>query len=182
MTVTSEDQCDCRLCAECRLAASVACAGRWRERAESAESRAAEIEALLGRLGGPGPDRGPLAQRVAALVFWSRSVAAGVTAPAMVMSYGIDPDALAAHDAAAVARARAEQAEARVAELEAAHRWVPVTERLPDFCIDVLVWCTQGAFDAYLMPSGWISSGRLLPLPSEPTHWRPLPAGPEVQP
>lgn len=86
---------------------------------EGLRAQMADIEALLGRLGGPGPDRGTLAERVAAVVSWGRLLALGDTAPAVALSYGVDADALAAHDAAAVARARALAAEARVAELEA---------------------------------------------------------------
>lgn len=97
------------------LLALQAAQAKWRD----ATGATASVEAVLARLGGPGPDRGTLAERVATLVLWGRALAQGDATPAGAMSYGVDADALAAHDAAAKARARAEQAEARVATLEA---------------------------------------------------------------
>lgn len=71
---------------------------------------------------------------------------------------------------------------ARVAELEAAARWVPVGERLPNQWDVVQVWSVElHVSSAWLddQPE-WVDRAGLLD--AAPTHWRPLPAGPEVQP
>jgi len=79
-----------------------------------------------------------------------------------------------------LALGRAEQAESRVAELEAAQRWVPLAEQLPpqDGNTDVevatfrLPECPRGAI-ALLDESGqWIPEDG--PLDFTPTHWRAL--------
>jgi hypothetical protein len=73
---------------------------------------------------------------------------------------------------------------ARVVELEAAQRWVPVGERLPGEGVAVLVhsmhrgvmvatYDTDGARCAFF--GHGVAAGTV-------THWRALPAGPEVQP
>lgn len=68
----------------------------------------------------------------------------------------------------------------RAAELEAALRWIPVTERLPNQWDVVQVW----AIDLHVS-SAWLDDqpewvDRAGLLPARPTHWRPLPPGPEV--
>lgn len=68
---------------------------------------------------------------------------------------------------------------ARLAELEAVARWIPVTERMPQEGSTVLVWGT--ACDAALV--GWHTRGKWSAHGGKcglVTHWRPLPDGPEV--
>ena len=72
---------------------------------------------------------------------------------------------------------------ARVAELEEAHRWIPVTERLPDYSIHVYAYLGHLANSANIMKlvrqydntwrnvAGWEYTGI--------THWQPLPSGPK---
>mgnify|MGYP001335451616 CR=1 FL=1 len=70
---------------------------------------------------------------------------------------------------------------ARVAELEAAQRWIPVTERLPEDTRDVLVWCGITEKGCY-SPSQhmWsVYDDGYSPIPV--THWMPLPQPPEVK-
>jgi len=82
---------------------------------------------------------------------------------------------------------------ARVAELEAAQRWIPVGERLPDDGAIVLavidwppesstrqpwVWLCKFNMQRFRLcdgPFDWNMTSRV-------THWRPRPAIPEVQP
>lgn len=98
-----------------------------------------------------------------------------------------------------LALGRALQAEARVAELEAAARWVPVSERLPDEGVEVLVSRVRLDGSRYMCPRKWqparpswvpypepaplgVWVGGAWPSVGGGDHWRPLPAGPEVQP
>lgn len=58
-------------------------------------------------------------------------------------------------------------------------RWIPVTERLPDQCMDILVCYRDGhIFMGTAMCDDWIEEdledGQI-------THWMPLPEGPEVE-
>lgn len=69
-----------------------------------------------------------------------------------------------------------------IAELEAAQRWIPVTEKLPED--GEIVWLWDGnnlGMGYYLIFSGCFMD-RDTPLRSiKPTHWMPLPQPPEVQ-
>ena len=72
--------------------------------------------------------------------------------------------------------ARAEAAEARVAELEAATRWIPVTERLPKEKQNVLGLDRTGT--AY----HWEYSKSLVNIfTADFTHWMPLPEPPKEE-
>jgi len=83
----------------------------------------------------------------------------------------------------------------RLAELEDANRWIPVTERLPvpDFkhkqyysdCVAILSEYNDKAFacyvpiefhaDGFTYPIGWYLPNRGSPITINVTHWRPLP-------
>ncbi len=92
------------------------------------------------------------------------------------------------------------KAEARVAELEAERRWVPVDERLPkvDHYVSdyVSVWIKDRLneypdeccfvpnawkADDYTYQAGWYRRNHGTPIDENVTHWRELPAGPEAQ-
>jgi hypothetical protein len=62
-----------------------------------------------------------------------------------------------------------------------AGRWIPVSERLPEEDVDVLVMTNYGMHVADLDEDGlWNAShGDSWQFP-EPTHWMPLPEPPEV--
>lgn len=80
------------------------------------------------------------------------------------------------------------QMHARIAELEAAQRWIPVSERLPEDGETVFVIIHDGferfengnevARLTYLGNGNWWSWGRERYVV---THWMPLPNPPEVQ-
>lgn len=58
-------------------------------------------------------------------------------------------------------------------------RWIPVTERLPEYTVCVLVFYSNGAVEVDAWGhDGWmdedLSNGAI-------THWMPLPDGPEVE-
>lgn len=66
-----------------------------------------------------------------------------------------------------------------IAVLQEREKWVPVTERLPDQCMDILVSYRDGhILMGTAMCDDWIEEdledGKI-------THWRPLPDGPEVK-
>jgi len=70
-----------------------------------------------------------------------------------------------------------------IAELEAAQRWIPVSERLPEAGHKVLVLLTDGAISI-----DFIHGNDFLGNPDfyeywvgDITHWMPLPQPPEVQ-
>ena len=71
---------------------------------------------------------------------------------------------------------------ARIAELEAAQRWIPVSERLPED--GEVVWLWDGnnlGMGYYLVLSGCFMD-RDTPLRRiKPTHWMSLPTPPEVK-
>lgn len=73
-------------------------------------------------------------------------------------------------------------AEARIAELEAAQRWIPASERLPED--GEIVWLWDGnnlGMGYYLVFSGQFMD-RDTPLRRiKVTHWMALPTPPEVQ-
>ena len=64
----------------------------------------------------------------------------------------------------------------RIAELEAAARWIPVSERMPDAEITV-IGTSNGSVETCCFSCGvWYQYGT----PVEITHWRPLPTPPEA--
>lgn len=70
----------------------------------------------------------------------------------------------------AVMQARAEAAEARVAELEDAGRWIPCSERLPEVIEQVLCYAPY----YHSIEVRWADQfGEAV------THWQPLPTPPE---
>ena len=78
-------------------------------------------------------------------------------------------------------QAELDAARARIAELEAARRWVPVGERLPEKRGEYLVrshyrddtFIAICEYDPDLIGSGWRTVSWV-------THWQPLPAAPEA--
>ena len=70
---------------------------------------------------------------------------------------------------------RAEAAEAKVAELEAAARWIPVTEKLPEKDGTYIGWCGKENFYAgFTFSQCWTIS-----IDKRITHWMPLPKPPK---
>lgn len=69
----------------------------------------------------------------------------------------------------------------RALEAEARERWVPVGERLPRKRMRVLVWVRHiESFATYVDDgsfTGWLDDDNCQIYPS---HWRPMPASPEV--
>lgn len=58
-------------------------------------------------------------------------------------------------------------------------RWISVEKRLPDTCIDVLLWADHGVHVGYLSEIGyWFSSANHNYAFYNVPHWQPLPAGP----
>lgn len=71
----------------------------------------------------------------------------------------------------------------RIAELKAAldEKWIPLTERLPDDDITVLVAVKdvdEPVWLAYHDEHGWFSATDGVPLTALVTHWRQMPEGP----
>lgn len=72
--------------------------------------------------------------------------------------------------------ANIERLRTRVAELEAAARWIPVEERLPGDGVAALVFGNNAMTAARWMAGEWSDLGGFI---TGITYWRPLPAGPE---
>lgn len=66
---------------------------------------------------------------------------------------------------------------ARIAELQAANRWRPIAEGLPEDNVNVLVWDGERACKAFRRHGSWLGDG--LYLSRKITHWRALPDPPE---
>jgi len=76
-----------------------------------------------------------------------------------------------------------EHVTARIAELEAAQRWIPVSERLPEPYTRVLACIKSGYMEVdymYSEPIVDVGSADFNSLDNV-THWMPLPQPPEVQ-
>ena len=66
-----------------------------------------------------------------------------------------------------------------IAVLQEREKWVPVTERLPDQCMDILVGYRDGhILMGTAMCDDWIEEDLE---DRKITHWMPLPDGPEVE-
>lgn len=78
---------------------------------------------------------------------------------------------------------RASKAESRIAELEAAQRWIPVSERLPEPYTRVLACIKSGYMEVdyrFAEPIIEVGIADFYSLENV-THWMPLPQPPEVR-
>jgi hypothetical protein len=75
---------------------------------------------------------------------------------------------------------RAEAAEARVAELEAERRWIPCSERMPEYNTRVICYTPKDNLVCqYTLEGGdWSDGIGFLREEYYPTHWMPLPHPP----
>lgn len=74
----------------------------------------------------------------------------------------------------------------RIAELEAAQRWIPVSERLPEIGMRVLFYNSfmKNIHKGWYSVDEWVSESRVFydgDKLKRITHWMPLPEPPEVQ-
>lgn len=77
------------------------------------------------------------------------------------------------------ANAALEAARARIAELEAARRWVPVGKRLPDNGVRISAWMSN-SYCVTASRFGEIWKNDAGQVVHNVIAWQPLPAGPEV--
>ena len=72
--------------------------------------------------------------------------------------------------------------ESRIAELEAAQRWIPVSERLPEGYVKVIAFAKDCMNVDWVLPEDLreVGKGAFARLYNV-THWMPLPEPPEVK-
>jgi hypothetical protein len=82
---------------------------------------------------------------------------------------------------------------ARIAELEAAQRWIKTSERLPEYGVAVMAESSGNPCpwvgNRDIVDDGWVirtplrsADGRIMVMKvPQPTHWRPLPEPPKLE-
>lgn len=68
-------------------------------------------------------------------------------------------------------------ARAELRALREAHRWIPVSERLPERSSDCIVFCKDGSTNIGAFYDDFVEYGGT---PLKATHWMPLPEPPEI--